>query len=303
MNDPLGVIVRVFSILWVPVMLVLPLGIVLLTPQRASEATQKTLSRSIVLALAVATALALAGWLGMLLASQRMQGGALRTATNFAWVLFFPLWFGLGVPALKARNPIWGEALQGRTSATGDLRTASLIPRGKDHPIRRGSWLFVAAVLIGLLGAIAARGLRPFGEDLVGQAQRSRWLMSLVLFVPIMAMTFAVVPWALRRALVEPEPLDSGGSQELMAMYRAQRMRQVRGMFWLLGCALPAFLGALITASVWLPSFGSEWGLMGGLGGAGIGVAGAAFGCWMSYQRVRIAEVKAKLDASRGVGA
>jgi hypothetical protein len=303
MNDSLDVIVRVFSILLVPLMLVLPLVIVLLTPQRSSEPSKQVLARSRTLGLAVGTALALALWLGALLASRHMHGGALRTAVDFAWVLFFPLWFGLGVPAVRARNPIWGGALHGEFDSGGAMRTASLVPRGKDHPIRRGSWMFVATALLGLFAAIAARGLRPFGEDVSGQAERTRWLLSLMMFAPIVLGTFAIVPWSLRRANEEPEPLDAGGSEELRQMYRAQRLRKVRGMFWLLGFVLPAFLGGLMAASVWWPKRGTELGLVGGLGGAGIGLAGAAFGCWMAYQRVRIAEAKAKLDASDGARA
>jgi hypothetical protein len=135
----------------------------------------------------------------------------------------------------------------------------------------------------------------------LGQAERTRWLLSLMLFAPILVGTLAIVPWSLRRANEEPEPLDASGSEELRQLYRTQRLRRMRGMFWLLGFVLPAFLGGLMAANVWWPKLGSELGLVGGLGGAGIGLAGAAFGCWMSYQRVRIAEAKAKLDAVRGV--
>ena len=303
MNDPLAVLVRVFSILYVPLMLALPLGIVLLMPQRLTQAPQLALARSQLIKLIVATALALAVWLGVLLASVPMPDGPLRVTANFAWVLFFPLWFGLAMPTVRARNPVWGGALAGERGSGDSVRTASLVPRAKEHPIRRRHWAFVALVLLGLLAAVAARGLRPFGEDGLDQAQRTRWLASLMVFVPILLVTFAVVPRSLRRAHQEPEPLDEGGSAELVEMYRSRRLGMVRGMFWLLGFALPVFLGGMMAVGVWWPTFASELGLVGGLGGAAIGVAGAAFGCWMSFQRVRIAEAKTRLDASRGLRA
>ena len=48
----------------------------------------------------------------------------------------------------------------------------------------------------------------------------------------------------------------------------------------------------------WFPMAGSTWGLVGGIGGSILGICGAIFGTWMTVERAKISEVRARLDAT-----
>ncbi|MFO0783472.1 MAG: hypothetical protein U0636_07295 [Phycisphaerales bacterium] len=298
MNDSLLPIGRLFMLVFVPVMLLVPLVFALLVPNRVTDDAGRLKARGRVLLLTCCTVLALALWVGLLLAGLRFAWA--MSLASFWWTLFFPLWFFLAMPAVIARNPAWGgrSGAVGQTASAGafqedTIRTASLMNRERQSPISRGMWAVPVLVLMVALGAMAARGFAPFPEDTqAAAAERARWLFTLCVYGGVFVLQLAILPYTLRRTLTEPEPLDARGSAALKELYRVQRRRRVLGLFWGGGVLLPAFLGLVLGLTVWFPMDGSAWGLLGGIGGAAIGLAGAAFGIWMTVERARIAAVR-----------
>lgn len=298
MNDPLNTIVRVVMLLFVPAMLLTPLVIAACAPMRVRGDAERLVARSRLVALAIGTLVALGIWAGLLLASLRMPAGPLPFMAQFAWVLFFPLWFWLGLSAIRARNTVWSGALDGSMATSSPVRTASLANRPRENPISLRMWMVAAAIVLSLLAGMALRGFWPFENTVDGQAsfEFRRWIMAMSVYAFCALTTFVAAPISIARMHVEPEPLDPHGSSELIDLYRTQRRRKAHGLFWLLVVVLPGFLGAMMLASLWLPpGHGSTIGIIGGIGGSIIGVAGGVFGSMMALQRVRIAETMERL--------
>jgi predicted permease len=86
------------------------------------------------------------------------------------------------------------------------------------------------------------------------------------------------LPRVLRSMLREPEPMDAAGSRDLAELYAAQRRRRVLGMFWLNGVAGPLVIGGIFALVTWFPNSGAILGIIGGVGGTALGIAGAVFG-------------------------
>ena len=107
-----------------------------------------------------------------------------------------------------------------------------------------------------------------------------------------------MLPRILRSMLLEPEPMDAAGSAELAELYARQRRRRVLGMFWLMGVAAPLFMSSLYALITWFPADGATLGIIGGVGGSLLGLVGAVFGMTMSAERMKIAEVRARLERS-----
>lgn len=304
MSDPFMPLTRLVAPLFVVVMLVFPLVVALFTPTRVKGDTERATVRMRLLVLGVATLLALVVWAGALAVAARWPGGQLPLLANFAWVFFFPLWFGLAMPVIRAKNVVWAGAFDGTTTVSTPQRSASLVNRARDNPINRVSWIVLAVVVVGMLAAIAVRGLMPF-EDVAfagqGRAKWMQWLVMVGTYTVCALTTLVVVPFSIRRMQEEPEPLDPSGSRELMDLYRSQRRRRTLMLFWMLGVLLPGFLGAVFAAAVWMPpEYGRMFGVVGAIGGSAIGLAGGIFGCLMTLERVRIAEVKARLESAQG---
>lgn len=304
MSDPALVLGRLFALVLVPILLLFPLCFVLLVPNRASDDAARLKVRGALALLALCTLAALALWIMLLVGGLWLPWSA--QVSGFAWVLFFPLWFTLGMRVMRAKNPVvLGEDPWVR--AGGEVRTASLVNRERQSPVTRAMWAVPIAVFLLALGAIAVRGLLPFpmhahgGENdaALAGAERARWLLTLAIYGVVFGAMLAILPYSLRRTLTEPEPMDAGGSPELAELYRVQRRRRVLGLFWGGGVLLPAFMGAVIALPVWFPDFGGVWGLVGGIGGSAIGIAGAAFGIWMSVERARIAQARVRMESAR----
>lgn len=298
MSDPFLALGRLFTLVFVPVMLLFPLLFALLVPNRASDDAARLRARTALLTLGLCTLVLLGLFAGLLVCSVRFTWAG--SLAGFWWVCFFPLWFGLAMPAVLAKNPAWGRT---PGSCEESTRTALLLNRERTSPIGRAMWLLPTLVVLGATGAIAARGLAPFpmrihGADgsTVGAFERTRWILSLAVYASVFGLSLAILPRSVRRTLTEPEPMDVRGSEELAELYSDQRRRRVLGLFWGGGVVLPAFIGTVISLSVWFPYEGSLWGLVGGLGGAAIGVAGAIFGTRMSVERSRISEARAKFN-------
>lgn len=296
MNDPWMLIYRLAPLFYVSLAILAPLATVLMAPNRATDDARRLRSRSLTLALAACTLAALFIALGLWLLF-------LRNPTSF-WMLnsstflFFPLWFLLAMPALAAKNPLWNQ-----NGADGPVRTASLVPRQQINPItprlQAVPWIVIALFLL----LIAVRGLAPFPlhsdsnqPPLAAQQQRSQWLGFLVCFSAVAVGWLFLVPMIQRAALMEPEPMDAKGSQELSDLYQQYRQRRVRGLFGLLAIGMPLLFGLAFSLAVWLPRLQSQIGLVFGLLGSMIGVAGAIYGSWMTTERLKIAEAKQRLS-------
>jgi hypothetical protein len=300
MSDPFLLIGRLVMVLLPPFMILLPLALVLLVPNRAAEESARLAVRARLVALLVATVVCLAVWGGLLLTS--VQWPWARWAATFSWPLFFPLWFGLAWPLIRAKNPAREDAMDGRSQAS-PVRTASLVNRERTSPVTRGMW--VAGTLMCLVGpvAIALRAVHLFPIESVDGAaslfespEHVRWFVFLV----VTAMTSLGLLWlprVLRSMLLEAEPLDAAGSRELSDLYAAQRRRRVLGMFWI-NVISPAAISFILALAVWFPGFGAMWGLVGGFAGTVLGGMGAVFGFMMTAERAKIAEVRARLEQS-----
>lgn len=315
MSDPFLVLGRVLMLIFVPAMLVVPLVFAALVPNRAADDSARIKARGLLTVLALSTAVLLAVWLGLVLVGRGLSGAMI--IAGFWWPWFFPLWFFLAMPAINAKNPSWGWTIGGG-SASGGVRTASLVNRERTSPVTRAMWAVPVLVFVLLLAAVAARGLMPFGAGpypgdsavdpeaaraTYAEAERSRWLLSLVVFGSVFGFLLAILPRSLRRTLSEPEPMDAAGSAELAELYARQRRKRVLGLFWGLGTMAPLFMGSFTALQVWYPQDGSAWGLVGGVGGSILGVCGAVFGTWMTAERAKIAEVRVRLEQSRAASA
>ena len=310
MSDPFITLGRLFMLIFVPVMLLFPLVFAALVPNRAADDSARIKARGMLLTLAMSTAALLAIWVGLVLTGLRFNFA--MVIAGFWWPWFFPLWFFLAMPAIVAKNPHWGWTVGGG-SASGGVRTASLVNRERTSPVTRAMWAVPIMLFVVILAVIAARGLMPFGVGpypgdsavdpesarvAYAEVERSRWLLSLVVFGSVFGFLLAILPRSLRRTLSEPEPMDAAGSPELAELYAAQRRKRVLGLFWGTGVLLPACIGSFSVLQAWFPNAGSMWGLIGGIGGSILGICGAIFGTWMTVERAKISEVRARLDAS-----
>ncbi|MBL8963592.1 MAG: hypothetical protein KF787_07240 [Phycisphaeraceae bacterium] len=282
---------RLLSLVFTPLMLLFPIVFVLLTRTRVTEEARRAEARARGMALVIATLVALAAWIGLLLISIKLTTPVLSIAARMCWLLFFPLWFGLAVPALRSKNPAW--VLAPADPGVSPVRTASIVNRERRNPIRTGHWVASATASAILLGVIASRGVIGTFDD---AAERTRWLITLAVYGVALITVYAIQPMALRLALREPEPLDARGSEDLQRLYDEFRDTKIRGMFWMLGTALPVLLGASMSLTVWTKMTHGA-GVIGAIVGTGLGIWGSWFGISMSIRRARISEEKTRLDA------
>jgi len=301
-NDPSHTIAHLIMIALAPIMILLPLAVALLVPGRLASDAERTRLRARFVPLVIATLTALAIWAGFLLTSLRFEWA--RWAADFCWLLNFPLFAGFAWPILRLKNPSWDNTTFAAATATGGIRTASLVNRERQSPVTRGMWMLaIAACLAGPI-AIGARGFWLFPMP-TGEAARpfmestDHLVWSLFLVLSALALVeLLVLPRILRSMLLEPEPMDAAGSAELAELYARQRRRRVLGMFWLMGVAAPLFMSSLYALITWFPADGATLGIIGGLGGSLLGIVGAIFGMTMSSERMKIADVRARLERS-----
>ncbi|MFN7731053.1 MAG: hypothetical protein ACK5OB_04070 [Pirellula sp.] len=304
MNDFVVVATRVLLTVFAPFMLLVPLGVVVAMPNRATSDAKRALAKRLQWTLVGFTLLALATSLGLswIAASGSLPvGHPLQQIAMHCWVLFFPLWFGLAMPCVQAKLP----ATQGAGNATslggmqGETRTASLVNRLRQHPLQKWEWIVGGAISIACLSLIAARGLVPFPtEEPSGASQGAflRWLLALGIYAACVVLQWIIVPISLRAMLLEPEPMDAEGSPELQEAYSNYRKQKGRVLYWMLAVIQPVFLGGMIAVMVWMPGRTPSLGLVGGIGGTLLGLCGAAFGSLMTHRRLQIDKLRLELD-------
>ncbi len=279
-----------------PMMLILPLVVAVLVPNRTETESQRAGLRRMFGWLVTATAASLAVWGGFTFAGS--EAAWVERVGYYSWLLFFPLWFGLSMPVVRLKNPAWGDVMHGTQTGAGAVRTASLVNRERRNPVKAWMWVVAVIACVAGLAAIGARGLFPFPEA----GGRGLW-MFFVGFSALSLLELLLLPRIIRSILSEPEPLDAVGSQELAELYERQRRRRVLGMFWIMGAVMPLCMGGVFALIVWFPELGVLWGLIGGFGGLVLGVVGAVFGFKMTAERARILEARARMNQSRASAA
>lgn len=295
MVDPYIVAARVLLLLLAPFMLLTPLLFVLLYPKKLDSDAQKLQARSSIFWLGIATAFSLALWLAWLTASLVAPQHPFFRFHHFASMLFFPLWFAMAMPACAALNP---NAFKPLTPGQAPTRTASLVNRQSQNPIGKFHWLLNGTVMALLMVGIISRCFFPFAEVEGRSVELTRWVISFAIFTALCLFTFLFFPAGIRSMLEEPEPLDPHGSPELQRLYQENRTSKIRGMFWLLGCAVPWLMGIMMLAQAWAwPGLGTSLGVAGAVAGTTLGVAGAWMGTAATFRAMKVAELKAKLDA------
>ena len=229
-------------------------------------------------------------WFGsFLLSRQYPLGGVLPWVARMGWMMFFPLWFVLATPILRAKT---GMADESGFRPSDSVRIAGLVNRARKSPLRRSHWWMFALAAIAGLAAISARALgAPFENDGLQRA----WLMQLAGYASQVLLIAAILPWVLRRMLLEPEPLDAAGNPDLAQMYDSLRDAKILGLFWMLGIAMPLVFATAFSVMCWT-GIGEYAAWIGAIGGSCIGIAGAGFGVVMGMRRMRIAEFKRDLD-------
>lgn len=303
MNDFPVDLFRGFMTAFVPGMLLFPLIFVLAVPTKVEEQVELETARSRQIVLAIFTLLAIGVWAGLTLIARQTGSILFDQFSRQSWLLFFPLWFGIGMKALQAKNPAWVGTCQPLEMHNSQVRTASLKPRNRENPIRTWHWVLMAVASLVPLIVLASRGAFSFGPDgPAASTARFRWALVTGVYGFCSLITLPIVPISVRKSLVEPEPLDPSGSPELEAMYRSERRKRILSLFWLLGVAQPLMIGTIMNATVWgTPASGRTLGMIGAIGGTTIGLAGGVIGTIATIRRVRIAEERARLEAASKV--
>lgn len=288
MNDPANLLVALVRLGFPPLMLLAPLVCVLFVRARGQTPAVSAEIRGKKVMLAVATAFCLLLWLGCTLQTTRSNAKVFAFASQFAWVLFFPLWFLLAMPIVRVTmaTPVTAGA------PTAEVRVASLVSRARKHPIPRGLWTLCATLW---LAGLAAIGTRWFGGPFATDAARNAFLWQLASHAFLLALNAFLLPFCLRRMLLEPEPLDAHGSPELQRMYDELRASRIKSLFWVLGVAMPAMFALAFAIVAWT-GVGEIAGWIGAIGGTAVGLGGATIGALSGLRRMRIAEFKQRLD-------
>ncbi|XZE53149.1 hypothetical protein SH139x_004872 [Planctomycetaceae bacterium SH139] len=309
MSDPIGIAGRIVMLCFVPIMLGAPMLWAVLTPNRVGSDSQRMVVRTRMSALVIFTLIAFAAWSGLLLMSLQLPNtNPLTQAHRHMWVAFFPLWFGLAMPLIRAKSNDW-QPSAGNLPASetafpeSAVRTASLVNRKNDTPIQPWEWAVGIGLSLACIVWITIRGLFPFVklEALEpGQVSFFQWALALSVYTVCVVSQWFFVPFSLKLSYLEPEPLDSAGSRELQEMYRQHRHLKSRLLYWMTAVFLPVFLGATVAWMVWWPEDFQWVGMVGAIGGGLLGISGGIMGMIMSAQRTRIAEFKSRLDATAG---
>ncbi len=197
------------------------------------------------------------------------------------WALCFPLWWLLAMPTLRLKRPDWftpGPAPAQRVASLRSRMQASpLSPWAWSAPW--AVWVAAAAVVISLTRSSAWP--EPLLPWLMG-AMGGLWLL--------------LGQYGTRWFLLEPEPLDGGGSPELLEAYARLRRFKVFGWFALACAAMLVFTGVALLAAVRAEL--TTMVVLGAGGGSLLGVAGGALGTYGTVLRGRIVELRRHLEAA-----
>lgn len=291
MNEPNLILGRLMVTILAPLFLLFPLVFTLFFRTRAQTVSIRNLVAFRTRLLVLATSLALATWLGTLLAGTLWRKEALIFFSQFCWVFFFPLWFGLAMPLIALKNPsLAGIFPESRSK----LRVASLVNRSRKNPIGLFHWSLMIISLSIIMMVLLIRGIfYPFDHD----AERYRWILLCAVHGGQFLTVGLIVPRILKKVLCEAEPMDAQGNTDLESMYNKFRNAKVQNLFWLLGVVTPFFNGIIFCMMAWYWNQGQILAWVAAIGGSLIGIIGAWTGITLGLRRTQIAQFKATLDA------
>lgn len=292
---------RWFDLIFPVAMLAFPLVFLLLSPRGPGNAQNEALRNH-----ARGLTLLLAGLTVALITVHVLLWANNLGFARYMFVGFFPLWFGLAMPALSARNPDFAAAHPTGTA----VRRASLAPR--DNTPLAPRWMWTLSALIGAAFVIGT-AIRPWGAaefftDLFGSpvaafegTVRSTWLRSMIVQISSMALLFPMLFLCMNMVRREPEPLDARSSPELLESYASLRRFKAQAMLWLFGVGMNLLFGACFMLMAWLPSDSRTTtyilAIGGGAAGSALGIAGGVIGTVASMRRARINALIRSLDA------
>lgn len=292
MNDPEILVLRFFQFLFVPIFLCSPLVMVLSLLACRKETTNRDLLKTKIRTLSWATLFCLAFWLSVLSIALVTRSSVLQLLSTMAWMLFFPLWFGIAMPIAK----LLFADLQPAVPPEQQKRTASLGNRQRKNPIQWWHWGLSSFACTGLLCATLWIG-RHIDQSTWTPQQGFLWFWGMLGYPALVVFTYAVLYFGVRASLAEPEPLDSEGNVELQKLYDDARSNRTLSMFWLLGFLQPVFFGVCLLLSTWIQS-NYLIAILGATGGTLLGLAGSWAGVNATLQRLKIARLKMQLESS-----
>jgi hypothetical protein len=260
-----------FDVIFVPIMLLIPLGISLLV--QIPRDVEIDLDRYRMLS----------RWLWM---------GTLASLVAFAitytifppnigrltWLLAFPLLM-ISIPLMNIKNPyfvIHSPAITTRSASLVNRRETLRVPR--IYNILLLGLTLVAGIIISLRL-----------QDFMNQQEWIRWGASLGI-VSLNLFLIGVCNYSISRISSEPEPMDSQNSEELREAYARFRRQKMIGLLTLGGIqniVMIAF-ALIMTYGNMTAELNSMIGWTGGIFGTLIGIGGAVFGTMASFQRARI---------------
>ncbi len=291
-----------FDLAFPAAMLLFPVLFVALSPRGAPGAqTPESRARANTLMLSLIAATSLAVVVHLVLWWLRVP------FTSFTAALFFPLWFGLAMPALAARNPDLAHAHPGGTP----IRRASLTPR--EHAPLAPRWLWVLAIVIAAL-MVFGTAIRPwadhvlsalgFADSAIGftQSARAAWLRSIIIQPVVLLIAFATLYGCIGMLRREPEPLDARASPQLTQAYQDLRRFKAMAFLWLFGVGGSILFGGAMLAMAWIQPDSRALILVlaigGSAAGSALGIAGGVVGTVAGLRRAKINAMIRDLNAT-----
>jgi predicted Zn-dependent peptidase len=201
----------------------------------------------------------------------------------WSWVIglaaVFPLGFGGLAPLLAVKYP----TLLHMYPAEAPVHTASLKPRRLEDLVPQGFWVIPWAVWI--VGLACFFWWRP-AED----AAWFGWQLTLG-FHGVTGLLLLFVPAVFRLGVRgEAEPLDAGGSADLLREYESLRRFRIRGLFVMVVGMIAISTGICTLIGCKLVPLGPWLGVVGGTVGSAFGIAFGAFGIMAGSRRVRLTD-------------
>ncbi len=246
-------------------MILFPAVFTLFVRQRETQAETRALNKKLTGLLWLASAIAI-GFYALLFRWN-------PALAYFMWLAFFPLWFLFAMPVLRTRNAGWGQP------EPGALRSASLVRRDELPRGLRTAWIGLTLVWILLLVA----SIYGLASDTSGAAHW--WLPG---FNLVAGGELWLLHWAMRRSLIEPEPVSLNESPQLRAERERFRRFKLGGWFALAAIVMLIFSLPPVLL-IWLGGDVLTLVIIIGAGGGSLaGIGGGVFGTMASIKRAKI---------------
>lgn len=261
--------ISIFNLLFPVVMILLPLFIALpvqIKPHPSyTDSEQRQRTKKLTVGLCLGSSAAVLVHLGIY--------STIPFGLNaISWILFFPLWFLLGVPLLQAKDPGWVPTVK----IQGDVRKASLESRAARPHAIWPLWIGAALVWVGI--AAIAIAFIPGSQKLIK--------FPYVMFMGVSLFFLLIGYWMSRRVGQEPEPFAEHGTESLAKEYFHFRQAKIRCTFVLLGSS--SILTEVLALTLLLNSNWILFAWVGALGGSVIGTLGGVAGVWSSFRRAKL---------------